>query len=333
MLQTVSNQTPTSWATQVVAASVKKNEMERHFFNGRQAEPRTSLGRDVALLYQQSVVVSSDELSWQDIRLIHLRHEPDELYLPPSDQHCIVLNLGTPLFLRARHQKRTIEGQVLAGESAILPAGTAWTGQYQGSHTHNTLLLYLSPLFVRNAMNELGAIDASLSLAPQVGYRCEHIRHIAMSLLNELNEASVLGRFYAQSLATALAMQIVRRYSSLNDVHVGGGMAPFRLRKAVSLIDRHVADEEEGRIALRDIAKDVGLSYFHFSRAFKQSMGMTPTNYIAERRIERAKELMQETDLPISEIALRAGFSSQSHFTTSFRRFAGVTPRSFRHGI
>jgi len=75
------------------------------------------------------------------------------------------------------------------------------------------------------------------------------------------------------------------------------------------------------------------MSYFHFSRAFKQSMGMTPTNYIAERRIERAKKLMQETNLPISEIALRSGFSSQSHFTTSFRRLAGVTPRCFRKGM
>ena len=62
-------------------------------------------------------------------------------------------------------------------------------------------------------------------------------------------------------------------------------------------------------------------------------MGMTPTNYIIERRLERAKELMQETDLPIADIALRSGFSSQSHFTTSFRRFVGVTPSSFRHAM
>ena len=68
-------------------------------------------------------------------------------------------------------------------------------------------------------------------------------------------------------------------------------------------------------------------------RAFKQSMGMTPTNYIAERRIEGATKLLQETDLPIAEIALRSGFSSQSHFTTSFRRVAGATPRAFRATI
>ena len=110
-------------------------------------------------------------------------------------------------------------------------------------------------------------------------------------------------------------------------------MAPHRLRKAVNLIDEHLSTEQEGRIALRVVAREVGMSYFHFSRAFKQSMGMTLTNYIAERRIERAKRLMQDTALPISEIALRSGFSSQSHFTTSFRRFAGITPRSFRKGI
>jgi AraC family transcriptional regulator len=173
-----------------------------------------------------------------------------------------------------------------------------------------------------------------LALTPQIGFESRHIRHIAMSLLGELNERNVMGRLYADSLAVGLAMQLMRRYSSLKDIQIGhGGMAPQKLRKAIGLIDHHLAMEEEGRVALRGVAKDVGMSYFHFSRAFKQSMGMTPTNYIAERRIERAKKLMQETDFPISEIALRSGFSSQSHFTTCFRRLAGVTPRSFRKGV
>jgi AraC family transcriptional regulator len=155
-----------------------------------------------------------------------------------------------------------------------------------------------------------------------------------MSLLGELKEANAVGRLYANSLAVGLTLQLIKHYSSLKDVRIDrGGMAPHKLRKAVGWIDHHVAGEEEGRVALRAVAKDVGLSYFHFSRAFKQSMGMTPTNYIAERRIECAKKLMKETDLAISEIATRLGFSSQSHFTTSFRRLAGVTPRSFRKAM
>lgn len=134
-----------------------------------------------------------------------------------------------------------------------------------------------------------------------------------MSLLDELNETNIMGHLYADSLAIGLAMQLIRRYSSLNEVRIGrGGMAPQKLRKAIDLIDHHLDGEEEGRVPLRIIADEVGMSYFHFSRAFKQSIGMTLTNYVAERRIERAKKLIQETDFPISEIALRSGFSSES---------------------
>jgi AraC family transcriptional regulator len=192
----------------------------------------------------------------------------------------------------------------------------------------------LRPLFVRSAAGDLNFSQNEIGLTPQIGFKDKHICHVALSLFHELNEANVVGRLYADSLATGLAIQLVRRYSSLKDVHVGhGGMAPHKLRQAIALIDHHLSDEEEGRVGLRAVARAVRMSYFHFSRAFKQSMGMTATNYIAERRIERAKRMLEETELPISEIALRSGFSSQSHFTTAFRRLAGATPKAFRAAL
>jgi len=289
---------------------------------------------DLSLLYPEAIVKSSDAIGWQDIRVVHLRHTLSEFSVPGSDHHCLVLNLGTPFHINAPSGKRRFEGEVLAGEVAIIPAGSSWVSRTQSSHCQAILLLYLRPLFVRSAAAEFNFSYTEIALTPQIGFRNKHIRHVAMSLLHELNEASVVGRLYADSLATGLAIQLVRRYSSLNEIHIGhGGMAPHKLRKAIGLIDHHLAEEEEGRVALRVIAKEVGMSYFHFSRAFKQSMGMSPTNYIAERRIDRAKKLLEDTELPISEIALRAGFSSQSHFTSSFRRFAGATPKAFRAAI
>jgi AraC family transcriptional regulator len=73
-----------------------------------------------------------------------------------------------------------------------------------------------------------------------------------------------------------------------------------------------------------------GIGYFHFFKAFRQSMGVSPNQYLLERRVERAKALLARTELSIADIALRVGFSRQSHFATTFRRLAGTTPRVYR---
>jgi AraC family transcriptional regulator len=289
---------------------------------------------DLSVIYPESVLRSSDASGWQNVRAIHFRHTAKEAVIPASDDHCIVKNLGESFFASVYHGKRRFEGEVLASEIAIIPAGSSWVCQSEDSDSLDLLLLYLRPLFVRSASGELNISHNEIGLTPQIGFKDKNICHVAMSLLHELNEENVVGRLYADSLAPGLAIQLVRRYSALRDVHVGhGGMAPHKLRKAVALIDHHLSDEEEGRVALRAVARAVRMSYFHFSRAFKQSMGMTATNYIAERRIERAKKMLEETELPISEIALRSGFSSQSHFTTAFRRLAGATPKAFRAAL
>ena len=297
----------------------------------RQSGPQPSMG-DITKLYPEIVVASSDALGWQNIRAIQLGYNLSELLVPPVDSYCLLLNFGPVFHLSAEFNKRSFEGEVRAGEVAIIPAGSSWTSKSKNAHFSKVLLLYFRLLFIRSAVPEFS--ENAIGLTPQIGFRNNQIRHLAMSLMQELNEANIVSGLYADSLAIGLAMQLVRCYSSLQKVWVGhGGMAPHKLRKAIAMIDHHLAEEQEGRVALRAVAKHIGMSYFHFSRAFKQSMGMSPTNYIAERRILRAKELLNATQLPISEIALRSGFSSQSHFTNAFRRMAGSSPKDFRAAI
>lgn len=293
--------------------------------------PQRASAIDLSFLNQEEVVASSDALGWQHVRLIELRHSMSEIVVPSSDYHCIFLPLGASLHLSARLDAHNFEGDLRAGQIAIIPAGLSWSCCSQDEELQTILLLYIQPLFVRTTAEECDLAYREVALTPQIGFNDVHILNIAKSLLYEMKEADVAGCLYADSLAVALAMQMVRRYSSLKDVQIGnGGMAPHKLRKAIEFIDTHLAEEEEGRVDLRVVASEVRMSYYHFSRAFKQSMGVNPTNYITVRRIEHAKKLLEETDLPIAEIALRAGFSSQSHFTTSFRRVAGATPKAFR---
>ena len=72
------------------------------------------------------------------------------------------------------------------------------------------------------------------------------------------------------------------------------------------------------------------LSQFHFSRLFKQSLGLSPYQYLIEQRIERAKQLLKETNQSILDIALNCGYNSHSHLSKQFRQVTGMTPKAYR---
>jgi AraC-like DNA-binding protein/PAS domain-containing protein len=105
-----------------------------------------------------------------------------------------------------------------------------------------------------------------------------------------------------------------------------GGLSPIRTQR----ICQYIASNLDQNIPLETLAQMAGLSVHHFSRAFKQSMGMPPHGYILQRRIERAQDMLRNTRHPLSEIASLAGFSDQSHLTRHFRRMTGLLPSDMR---
>lgn len=106
-----------------------------------------------------------------------------------------------------------------------------------------------------------------------------------------------------------------------------GGLPRYKLRRVVAFIDARISET----ISLEDLAAVAGVSRFHFHRQFKKSVGATPHDYILRARIERAKELLIDSDLTVGEVSGAVGFVDQSHFSHIFRRFTAMTPRSFRN--
>lgn len=106
------------------------------------------------------------------------------------------------------------------------------------------------------------------------------------------------------------------------------GPVDRRLRRAIEFMHDNFGRE----LGLEEIASAAYLSEYHFARLFKQITGVTPHVYLANVRLERARKLLADTALPISQIASMVGYQSQSHFSKMFRSVTGITPRAYREG-
>jgi AraC family transcriptional regulator len=145
----------------------------------------------------------------------------------------------------------------------------------------------------------------------------------------ELTSGGAGGRLLTESLGNVLAVHLIRH--AMGDDRAAhqprGGLPRHKLRAAIEYIEEHLDSE----LALDDLAAVVHLSPYHFARRFKISIGLPPHQYVIARRVERAKQLLRGgDDLSLAQIAARAGFWDQGHFTRHFKRLVGVTPKHFR---
>lgn len=130
------------------------------------------------------------------------------------------------------------------------------------------------------------------------------------------------------SASTLLLTHLIQHYTNVQWQlpKVTGGLAPFVLRNVLALIEASLAQP----LTLADLAQEAALSEYHFARMFSLSMKMAPHQYVMQRRMARARELVRHTSLPLTDIALACGFSSASHFSNRFKSALGMTPSQLR---
>jgi AraC family transcriptional regulator len=104
-------------------------------------------------------------------------------------------------------------------------------------------------------------------------------------------------------------------------------------RRKLSRVQELIESRLDADLTLQELAAAVGYSRSHFLRAFRATTGVTPHRYLLNRRIERARRLLGETDMRIAQVAYCCGFSSQAHFTLAFRKVCGLTPGEYRREL
>jgi AraC family transcriptional regulator len=146
-------------------------------------------------------------------------------------------------------------------------------------------------------------------------------------LASELDRSDQINNAYTESVLFQLSTHLVRRYSKVIDSPLRhSGMSPCRLNKVLE----YVAAGLEQQLRLDAMAQVAGISPYYFCREFKKTMDITPYGYIVQQRIDRAKTLLQNTSMSITDIGAQLLFATPSHFTATFRKLVGCTPSVFR---
>jgi AraC family transcriptional regulator len=152
--------------------------------------------------------------------------------------------------------------------------------------------------------------------------------NFALALLPALGKSDQTNRLFVDHTALALTVHLANTYgiSRPRTLNCRGGLAPWQEKRAKEMLRAKLA----GDIGIKELASSCRLSPGYFSRAFKQSVGCAPHQWLVHQRVELAKHLILNTDEPLCQIALAAGFVDQSHFTRVFSQRVRVSPAAWR---
>ncbi|HEV2705266.1 MAG TPA: helix-turn-helix domain-containing protein [Pyrinomonadaceae bacterium] len=175
--------------------------------------------------------------------------------------------------------------------------------------------------------------DALITFQTRRVARDERLARIARDISEELLETDAGQELVVAALVEQLSIHLLRHYAHIrraDEVELSRvGLVDRRIRRAVELMHANL----ERDLPLEEIASAAHLSAFHFARLFKKLTGASPHAYLASLRAARARDLLAETDLSVTEVASRVGYASSSHFSKAFRQATGLSPRAFRAAL
>ena len=226
--------------------------------------------------------------------------------------------------------ERWLDGKVTRetrnlGDIAVIPAGIShrcnWNTDVQ------FMIVAIEPTLLTQVGQDLVNPDR-IELMPHFMNEQDILTQgIFYALKQELECSKIGSNLLIDSLKNTLAIHLLRKYCTTQPkfLNYTDGLSKLKLKQVTDYINEHLHHD----IKLIELAVIAQMSLYHFLRLFNQSMGVTPHQYILQRRIEKAKYLLQHTTLSIAEIAVSVGFCDQSHLTRYFKRIVGVTPKKY----
>ena len=211
------------------------------------------------------------------------------------------------------------------GQIFIAAAGTDY--HPYAVEDHEFIAIALEPTDFDNTVYE-STNSNQIEIIPHWQTRDPLIIGIAWALKTELESGGLNGTLYVDALKNALSVHILHPYCARkpNLVNLKKGLDPRKLEIVVNYINDYIQRD----LHLAELANLVQMSPYYFSRLFKQSIGVTPHHYAIPCRIEKAKQLLKTQDLSLTYISQQVWFHDQSHFSKTFGKIVGLTPKKYR---
>ena len=269
--------------------------------------------------------LSSEGFGWRRICAYRVKYPARfQIRLPAAGGHFVSSHLRNPCHLSSRWNGTVRRSRSLPGESIIMAANQE--NDWEGSGEIDELQIFLDPGMLTEAAAELS--NKSVALVEGIGIRDPMISVIAARLVEELSHPGMSSRLLGDSMAHALTAQLLSRHSNFRSA---GAMdridiPAHKVRTAVEYIEMHLTQD----LSIDAVASAIGISPFRFARGFKKAIGRSPHQFLIERRIELAKDLLRTTEHKLVDIAQMVGFANQSHFAAVFRQRCQMTPKAYR---
>jgi AraC family transcriptional regulator len=272
-------------------------------------------------------IASSHSLRWDRISVQHHRQPAWETPEFCSYQHLVLVKqneqpVKVEQVVGEQHQDGMLTCQDLVIIPAQLPCKVGWDGEIE------FMLLVLDPMCLTQVMDDGNNIN-SIEILPQVAVFDPNISLSGALLKSELLSQGLGSNRHIEAVQRLLSVTLLRQFSAqrVASLETQQEQVEDSLQRTIAYINKNLADE----LSLQAIAAVAQMSPFYFARLFKRAMGLTPNQYVTNRRIERAKQLLIEQDLSVVDVAQEVGIQSQSHFNKVFREYTGVTPKAYRN--
>lgn len=263
------------------------------------------------------VTLGSKEDGW---RLSRWRHFVGSYALPPLPAPTFVVHIGGKSQVKTWCRDSWTETGSMPGDSTILPPGMASRWLVDGEL--DVVTLSFAPHLIDATPTSSKFSQLRFAFSDPLGTA------LTRQVLSELYApASTERDAYVGTLVNALTAHVLRGTSLSAGPEIPSTQSSaFRLHTVMAQIKEH----PEADHGLESLAAAAGLTPSHFCRVFRKATGSTPHQFVMRTKLDRARHLLVQSELPVAQISDSLGFKSQSHFTRTYRQYFHETPSDFR---